>query len=125
MQFIQFTVTPDHSWNGKQVKDTYFRRKHFWSRCGRKKKPLRPMEIPCCRAGNVLILSAKAMQDVEEVHLTELTLDRGNEWLEKWFQEICPRPGKLVIMIQRAEDIIIPNGKTILEESDVLVMKET
>ena len=39
--------------------------------------------------------------------------------------EICPRPGKLVIMIQRAEDIIIPNGKTILEESDVLVMKET
>ena len=65
------------------------------------------------------------MQDVEEVHLTELTLDRGNKWIGKMVSEICPRPGKLVIMIQRAEDIIIPNGKTILEESDVLVMKET
>ncbi len=48
---------------------------------------------------------------MEEVHLTELTLDRGNEWIGKMVSEICPRPGKLVIMIQRAEDIIIPNGK--------------
>lgn len=125
VQFIQFTVTPDHSWNGKQVKDIILPPETLLVQMRQEEETITPDGNTMLQAGNVLILSAKAMQDVEEVHLTELTLDRGNKWIGKMVSEICPRPGKLVIMIQRAEDIIIPNGKTILEESDVLVMKET
>ncbi|MDD6207084.1 MAG: TrkA C-terminal domain-containing protein [Clostridiales bacterium] len=32
--------------------------------------------------------------------------------------------GKLVVMIERGDDIVIPNGSTVLEDGDVLVLKE-
>lgn len=33
-------------------------------------------------------------------------------------------PGKLVIMIQRGDGIVIPNGSTVLESGDKLVINQ-
>ena len=88
VQFIQFTVTPDHSWNGKQVKDIILPPETLLVQMRQEEEIITPDGNTMLQAGNVLILSAKAMQDVEEVHLTELTLDRGNEWIGKMVSEI-------------------------------------
>lgn len=72
-----------------------------------------------------MVLSARANGIAKDVELSEITLDGENEWAEKRISDINLEAGRLVVMVQRGEDVIIPNGKTLLQEGDVLVIKES
>ena len=56
------------------------------------------------------------------VNLTELEICEGNDSTGKTVRDIAPQPDKLVIMIQRDGEIIIPTGSTVIQKNDILVM---
>lgn len=124
VQFIQFTVKENHPWAGKMVKEVVLPPETLLVQIEKENGVFTPAGSTVLNAGDVLILSAKAPGEVEGVHLSELVLEKGHDWIGKSVSEISPKSDKLVIMIQRAGDIVIPNGKTVLEKSDILVMKE-
>lgn len=51
-------------------------------------------------------------------------LEEGNDWIGKRLSEISLEAGRLVVMVRRGEDVVIPNGGTVLKEGDILVIKE-
>lgn len=125
VQFIQFTVKEQHPWNGKLIREIILPPQTLLVQMQRGSQVITPDGNTKMQAGDLLILSAKAMgKQVEGVELSELDLPPGHEWVGKTVSEISPQSGKLIVMIQRAGDIVIPNGQTILKELDVLVMKE-
>ena len=71
-----------------------------------------------------MILSAKAPGDVDGVRLIEIELDGSHKWVGKSLSRIHLGKGKLVVMIQRGEELIIPNGNTVFAPGDTIVIKE-
>ena len=75
--------------------------------------------------GDRMVLSARANGIAKDVELSEITLESGDAWIGKRISDINLDQGRLVVMVQREEDVIIPNGRTLLQEGDVLVIKES
>lgn len=124
VQFIQFSVKGSHPWAGSLVKDILLPPETLLVQVKKESGAITPDGNTKIEAGDVLILSAKAPEMEKGVLLTELELNKGNKWIGKRVSNIHLEPGKLVVMIQRSGDIVIPNGRTVLKESDILVLKE-
>lgn len=71
------------------------------------------------------ILSATTPDFVEGVTLVEIHLDSESKYTDKLLSEIPKKRNELVIMIQRNDQIIIPNGNVRLEAGDLLVINRT
>lgn len=125
VQFIQFTVDDGHPWAKSQVKDILLPPETLLVQIEKKGERVTPDGSTVLEAGDVIILSAKAPGLVKGVRLTELLLEKPHKWIGKSVSELNLERGKLVVMIERNDDIVIPNGSTVLEERDVLVMKES
>lgn len=124
VQFIQFTITKKHRWDGCMVKDIVLPPETLLVELQRGGERITPDGSTVLLEGDIGILSAKAPGRQDDVSLTEVMLESGNDWIGKKVYELNLEPGKLVVMVQRQDDIVIPNGKTILQEEDVLVMRE-
>lgn len=124
VQFIQFTVQKNHPWEGSMLKDILLPPETLLVQIEKKTGPVTPNGNTVLEEGDILVLSARASGKVNNVKLTELTLEKGNKWIGKPLSGVSPGKGKLVVMIQRNGDIVIPNGSTVLMEQDLLVIKE-
>ena len=51
----------------------------------------------------------------------ELHIEKGNEWCGKTIAELNLPPNELIAMIIRGNENLIPDGKTVIEEGDVVV----
>lgn len=60
--------------------------------------------------------------DETEVQFIRLQIDRENEWTNKKIKDISIPRGLLIAMILRGGVKIIPDGNTMLSESDILVL---
>ena len=67
-------------------------------------------------------MSAPPFESSVSLELTEFHIQPNSKWTSKTIAEFSPTPDHLVIMIKRGEKIIIPNGTTIIEAHDTLVM---
>lgn len=74
--------------------------------------------------GDKLILSAKAPGKIEGVSLSEKQIEKGDKWEGKTIARLPKEDTKdmLIIIIKREDKTIIPNGDTVLQENDVLVI---
>ena len=124
IRFIQFTITPDHEWAGKEVHEIVLPPQTLFVQLRRGESMITPDGSTKIEAGDTLVLSAEASQASDGVNFCEVVLDSENPWVGKTMADIDLDQGKLVIMIQRQGSIVIPNGGTILETGDKLVINE-
>ena len=76
------------------------------------------------REGDAIVLSAFSVEDHIAGALTELIIDKENDWLGKTLKEVKLGNEKIIVAIKRQNKVLIPNGKTILKEQDVLVISQ-
>jgi len=76
------------------------------------------------RLGELTKNNTKCMVEVGGVRLIEIELDGSHKWVGKSLSRIHLGKGKLVVMIQRGEELIIPNGNTVFAPGDTIVIKE-
>ena len=124
VQFIQFTVREGHPWEGKKIREIILPPETILVQIQKGDSIITPTGNTVLEKGNILILSARAPMEEKAVRLTELELENDNDWVGKRIAEIRLGPGKLILTIQRNGDVVIPNGGTILQQGDVLMMKE-
>ena len=58
------------------------------------------------------------------MHLTEISIDKEHEWLGHHLSQITIEAERLIIIVKRNNRVIIPNGKTLIKENDILVMSQ-
>ena len=124
VQFIQFTVEENHPWAGSKIRDILLPPETLLVQIQRDEKDVTPNGDTVLVPGDTLILSAKAPGDVDGVRLIEIELDGSHKWVGKSLSRIHLGKGKLVVMIQRGEELIIPNGNTVFAPGDTIVIKE-
>ena len=124
VQFIQFTVEENHPWAGSKIRDILLPPETLLVQIQRDEKDVTPNGDTVLVPGDTLILSAKAPGDVDGVRLIEIELDGSHKWVGKSLSRIHLGKGKLVVMIQRGAELIIPNGNTVFAPGDTIVIKE-
>lgn len=124
VQFIQFTVTPAHPWIDRPIQDIILPPDSILVLLVRDKKKIVPNGRTVLRSGDILILSGMVTDIIDGVDLYEKTIGKGDEWADKAISKI-PSGEKLIIMIRRGGNVIIPKGNTVLREKDILVINET
>ena len=73
--------------------------------------------------GDTLVLSGRAGEEITGVALYERTLEADDPWLDQPLAKVPTGP-VLIILIRRGEEVIIPNGDTVLRAGDTLVIND-
>ncbi len=122
VQFIQFTISEKHDWCGKSISKITLPPETLLVlliRDGEKIIPTGKTEI---MQNDTLILSALSPEETSGINITEKQISKGDKYEGKTLSEIKTEKDMLIIMIQRNNKIIIPNGATTLQENDMLVI---
>lgn len=120
IQFIQFTISESHPWTGKLISEIQLPPDSLLVLLIRDKEKIIPNGNTILIAQDTLILSGKATDKVD-VHLYEKEVKKGDEWIDQPIYRIQLEE-KLVIMIRRGDDVIIPGGTTMIQENDIVVI---
>ena len=124
VQFIKLPISKNHFWSGKKIKEISLPPDVLLVLIIRDDKRIIPKGHKTILEGDIIVLTAPSIQDNVGVHLTEVNIDKDNEWLGKPLAEITLGPEKLIIVVKRNNRVIIPNGKTIVKEDDTLVISQ-
>ena len=74
---------------------------------------------------DIAVLSGPSLEKKFTGHLTEIEIDSDSEWIGMALSEIDLDSDKLVTLIKRGKRTVIPSGKTVVKENDVLIINKT
>ena len=124
VQFIQFTMTLEHPWSGRALREVVLPPGTILVSLRRGERTLVPDGSTVLRRGDELILCAHAPAQTEGLHLVEHRVRRRELEQGARVCDLPRRPGTVIMLVQRGEDILIPDGSTVLRPGDVLVLHE-
>ncbi len=122
IQFIQLTIPQNHLWCGRKLKDLTLPPETLIVLIKRKGQNIIPDGETIILQDDVLVLSATTPDEVSGIKLVEKTIDAGSKYNRMLLSDIPKKPNEIIIMIQRKDQVIIPNGNVRLEEGDMLVI---
>ena len=122
VQFIQFTVPLAHPWCGRAVGELVLPPGTILISLQRGDEQLVPGGATKLLRGDRLILAALEPEALPGVHLTEKTVEADDLAAGARLADVPLRAGALVVLVQRGEGYLIPNGSTVLQPGDVLVI---
>ena len=124
VQFIQFALPKNHEWLGKKIKEITLPPDSLLVLVVRGKRRIIPNGNTKLQESDVMILSGKDSSKVDGINLYEKVVDSGDLLVNKKIKDIKIE-GKLIILIKRKNNVIIPKGDTYICEGDTLVINDT
>lgn len=121
VRFIGFYVPKGHPWAGKRLKEILLPPESLLVLVVRNGEKYTPSGETVIMAGDKLVLSGRSTDKMGEIELFEKELLRGDSMIGKKISELSGE-AKLITMIRRGNDVIIPKGSTTLEKGDILVI---
>ena len=124
VQFIQFALPKNHEWIGKKIREITLPPDSLLVLVVRGKRRIIPNGNTKLQESDVMILSGKDSSRVDGINLYEKVIDSGDKLVNKKIKDI-KMEGKLIILIKRKNNVIIPKGETYICEGDTLVINDT
>ena len=122
IRLIRLTITEDHLWNGKKVRDTALPLNIRIVMLLRDKEKILPKGNTELKQGDVLVLSAEGYYGEDAFTLEEMEIGIRHPWCGKTLSELTMPHDFMVVMIRRGSRALIPNGRMKIKANDVLVM---
>ena len=72
--------------------------------------------------GDEIVLCARSFQDHGTDNLIQHSLSEDSKWAGRRVCDYPKQGGALLVLIQRGDERIIPNGNTVLKAGDLLVL---
>ena len=122
MSFGAIRIKESGSWTGKPVKDLDLPQDCLIVLIVRGNERIVPKGDTILAAGDEIVLCTRSYQGGMTDALIQHQLSENSRWAGR---KVCDYPkgrNNLLVMIQRGEKKIIPNGNTILKEGDVVVL---
>lgn len=121
--FIQLSIDKYHPWINQSIKEVRLPPGILIVSIVREDTPIAPNGDTIIKEEDILIFSALAVSNEITTELTELKAD--NNLVGKKISEIKLDRGRLIIVVKREDEIIIPDGNTIIEKDDFIVINNT
>ena len=125
VDFIKVFIGEGHSWSGLSLSQLSLPADLLIVMIIRDNATFVPNGSTKLLEGDTLVLSARAFEDKENIHVYEKVVSRHDKMANMPLYKISKPDGKLVILIKRGLDTIIPTGSTIILSGDTLVFAES
>lgn len=125
VSFVRLHIkNDDHPWIDKYVRDITLPPSTLLVMILRGKEQIIPRGNTLLQKGDVVVLSAAALAEEEEVQLglTEIDIDAKHEWKDKRIADVALDGKQLIILIERGSRSIIPGGNVVFKEGDRVVI---
>lgn len=124
VQFIEFKILPGHPWLNRQIRDIILPPESILVLLIRGGEKIVPNGRTTLLEGDELVLSGRAADSSNQVHLYEMTVGENDGFEGKALKDVS-YDSKLIIMIRRKNRIIIPKGTTVLKKDDIMVINDS
>lgn len=118
---MRMFIPKGHNWENQLVKNVAMPTGSLALMIKRNKETLIPRGDTRILAGDSVILSVPAYEPAEHEKLEEIRIDKGHQWCNHSIEELKLPPNELIALIIRGDENLIPDGKTIILENDIVV----
>ena len=115
-------MSEKHPWVGLPIKQLVLPPDCLLVMIIRSGETLVPQGDTVIHAGDTIVLSALSYRDERNIKLREVIVKAGDHWCDRELGRVDLPKGTLVVMIRRNGESIIPNGRTVVKEGDLLVI---
>lgn len=125
VQFIKVSIYQNHPWADQKISNIKLLPDSLLAFILRGKEMIVPSGNTVILFGDIVIFGALSLKNDFGICLTELKIEQDSIYANKLLSQIKFDEEKLVVMIKRGEETIIPNGKTKIEENDILIFNQS
>ena len=125
VNFIKIHLGGGHPWCGLTLRQAALPPELLVAMVVRGSRTIVPDGDTTLQAGDLLVLAARAFEDRENLSLHEINVERNGRWANKALCEISVPEGRLIILVKRGVETMIPTGHTVLKPGDTLVVAES
>lgn len=119
---MRMHIDDNHEWAGRMIKEVSIPTGSLALMLKRGSQTIITRGDTRSEAGDHLILSVPPYTTSETEHLQERYISRADAWCNKRIEELNLSQDSLIAMIMRGDETIIPDGKVVIKEKDVVVM---
>ena len=122
IHFIRITLTATDGWCNQKIADIHLPQHSIIAIVQRKKKVLIPNGELVLKEGDVLVIGAESASGNEHITLKELTLEKRHPWTGHMIRDLDISRHSVIVLVKRQGHALIPYGKMILQERDVVLL---
>lgn len=124
MTLIKVGIKKGHNWENQLISDVSMPTGALAIMIKRDGQVMIPRGDTLILEGDKVILSVPAYQGNDDIRLKEVKIDASHKWCDKLIGELELAQNRLIVMIKRGEDTIIPRGNTQILEGDLVVVSK-
>lgn len=121
--FINIDLLPNSNWINKQIKDIDRGFNYIIAEIIRDGQVIIPKGSTVLKENDSIVIAGK-IYDNKKSMLSQVEIEVGHKWIDKKIKNINPERKKLVVMLIRNEEILIPNGETTIRLEDILIISQ-
>ena len=122
MTLMRVFISKDHPWNNKLLEEIHFPKGSLAIMIKRNNETLIPRGDTIILEDDSVILSIPTYYSEEEVNLREVVINKDSKWCNKAIADLNLSNNILIAMIKRGNKNIIPSGKSVIKENDIVVI---
>ena len=122
MSFGSIHIKETSRWCNRYIKDLDIPQGCILAMVVRGDERIIPKGNTLLMAGDEVVTCTRSYQDESTDSLLQHPLSQNSKWAGHKVSEYPNAHGNLLVMIQRGEERIVPNGNTILKNGDILVI---
>lgn len=122
--FLKTKIDEDSSLVGSKVGELNLAFDFIVAKVIRKGKTIVPRGHTILEAGDTVALGGENYFDSLGYDLTETSLSENHPWANKKIQDLGLSPDLLILMVQKENGLVVPDGSTSLEAGDKVIYME-
>jgi voltage-gated potassium channel len=122
IRFIVIKITSEHSYVDKKIKEINMPQGLIISTIIRDEQPLLPSGDIIIEKGDRIVVAAEGFKDDVGIKLKEITIKEEHPWVGSTIKSLDISRQTLIIVIRRKNKIIIPQGDTVIQNGDIIVV---
>lgn len=125
VSFVKITAAESHPWIGEALSRISLPKEFLVTMILRGQEHIVPNGSTVICEGDTLVLAAQAFNDQDHLAMQEIAVNKNHHWCGKQVKELSLRKGKLIILIQRGRESVIPKGDDVIRAGDTLILVKT
>lgn len=122
LTLMRMAIPSGHNWENRLVRDVNMPTGSLALMIKRNGESIIPRGDTRILTGDTIVLSVPSYQAADTEVLEEIPIAKGHKWCNLSLAELKLPSNELIAMIRRGDTNIIPDGRTVIAENDILVM---
>ncbi len=122
IHFIRIRIAASDSWANKKIIDLGLPKDVIIVAIQRGKETIVPRGATVLETGDVVVMCAEKIKDIQPIDLREITINEGHSWNGVAIKDLDISRQSYIFMIRRKGKAIIPRGSLVIRKDDVVLL---